>query len=624
MSWRFTLKSGWRRSESVSFTTSVIRFLSWPWVAGLLAALSLGMHAALLPHLTSAIPSDLGDPLLNTWILWWNAHQLPFTDAYWNAPAFAPMARALGLSETLLGLTWLTTPLQWFGASPVLAYNVLFIALPVLNGLSAYWLCLVLTGRRDAATIGALAFAFAPYHADQLSHIQTEALFFMPIAAAALHQYWTASDRRWLVVLAGATALNALVCGYFLLFFSIFLGIAVVWLTLSSGDLKKSGAVLASLAIAMLSIAPVIVTFRSVRSQYGLARGQPEVEFYSADATSPMFASHRLAVWPLTADPNHPGKAAYPGLAIVLVVLAGAASASRGRIKPALMAESRPVVALLALAMTMVIAGATVIPRPQKVISIGLYLGLIAVLGSRQLRALVRSASTPALYVIGLVAAAALSVGPVGRAFGHRFWYKPPYLFLMRLPGFDAARVPSLFITIEVLCLAVLAAFAIARLWPAVTRASLVAVAAIAALIVIDGWSIVPVVTVPGPPPVALTADLVLELPAYGWVENVQAMYRGMAHGRPVVNGYSGYLPPQFERLQADLWKDCVLSLDTWRGGRSMDAVIWRQAGSAPTLDADLRKLWPGASREETPASIVYRQPRTSAPTDVRNLNRCK
>jgi hypothetical protein len=412
------------------------------------------------------------------------------------------------------------------------------------------------------------------------------------------------------------------VCGYFLLFFSVFLGIALVWLTLTSGDLKKAGAVLASLALAVLAIAPVIVTFRTLRTELGLVRGQPEIEFYSSDATAPVFASANLAVWPFTADPNHPGQAAYPGVAIVLVVLAGAVAASRGRITPALRAESRPLVAILMLAMTAVIAGATVIPKPHKVISIGLYLGLIAVLGSRQLRALVRSASTATLYVIGLVAAAALSVGPVGRAFGHRFWYKPPYLFLMRLPGFDAARVPSLFATIEILCLAVLAAFAVTRLWPAVTRASLVPIAAIASLIVIDGWPIVPAVPVPAPPPAVLTADLVVELPSYGWVENVQAMYRGMAHGRPVVNGYSGYDPPHFARLQEDLRNNCVNSLEGLRAGRSMDAVIWRGDASAVVFDAALRRLWTGASREETAAAVVYRQPRTASEADPEKL-RC-
>ena len=63
---------------------------------------------------------------------------MPFTAAYWNAPAFAPAPHVLALSETLLGLTWLTSPLQWLGASPLVAYNVLVLATPVLNGLSMY------------------------------------------------------------------------------------------------------------------------------------------------------------------------------------------------------------------------------------------------------------------------------------------------------------------------------------------------------------------------------------------------------------------------------------------------------------------------------------------------------
>ena len=134
---------------------SPLRFLSWPWVAGLLSLLTLVMHAELIEGIGVSIAGDLGDPLLNTWILWWNAQQVPLTDAYWNAPSFAPMPNALALSETLLGLTWLTTPLQWMGASALVAYNVMFILAPVLNGLSAYWLCLVLTSRRDAALIGA-------------------------------------------------------------------------------------------------------------------------------------------------------------------------------------------------------------------------------------------------------------------------------------------------------------------------------------------------------------------------------------------------------------------------------------------------------------------------------------
>ena len=45
------------------------RYLWWPWVAGALALLSLAQHGQLIWQFGSAIPSDPGDPILNTWIL---------------------------------------------------------------------------------------------------------------------------------------------------------------------------------------------------------------------------------------------------------------------------------------------------------------------------------------------------------------------------------------------------------------------------------------------------------------------------------------------------------------------------------------------------------------------------
>lgn len=190
--------------------------------------------------------------------------------------------------------------------------------------------------------------------------------------------------------------------------------------------------------------------------------------------------------------------------------------------------------------------------------------------------------------VIALLIAAAAIVAYRGRARSTRL---PPW--------------PARFMSIEVLCLAVLAALATVRLWPAVSRRSLAVVAATAAAIVVDGWARLPVVGVPGPMPVPVTADMVVELPTRGWSEDVAAMYRGMSHGRPVVNGYSGWVPPHYVRLQADLRHDCVKSLERVRGDRSMDAVIWRNHEAAGVTDAALRDLWPGAKREETDQVIV-------------------
>lgn len=583
--------------------------------------LTVALHWALLGQVSTAVPADLGDPLLNTWILWWNAQQIPLTEAYWNAPAFAPMTRALALSETLLGLTWLTTPLQWLGASPVTAYNVMYVAEPLLNGLSAYWLCLVLTARRDAALIGALALAWAPYHATQVSHIQTGATFFMPAALAALHLYWSTAMRRWLLVFGVMTMLNALACGYFLLFFTVLLGIVVSWLTIATRDVKKLAAVTGAVVLTVLAISPVILVFRSVRSEYNLVRSVAEMQRNSADASSFLLGANQLLLWPFPTDPNKPELAAYPGTAIVLLIVLGGVTAWRHRSQ---LRESPVVLGLLALSMATVVISGAFFPRPYKAISVGIYLGILAIVASRRFRAALTSRSIPVLYLVALLAASALALGPVGHVFGHRFWYKPPYSLLLGLPGFDAARVPALFASIEIVCLSVLAAFAVTRVWPVVTRRSLAATAVAAALIVADGWTVIPVVAVPKPPPPGLTADLVIELPAYGWVENVQAMYRGMTHNRPVVNGYSGYVPPHFQQLQADLFKDCVANLDRVRGGRSMDAVIWRDAGAAAATDAALRRIWPAAVREETPAAIVYHQPRSQPASNTDSRDRCR
>ena len=589
--------------------------------------LSLVQHGQLIGQFGSAIPSDPGDPILNTWILWWNAHHVPLTDAYWNAPAFAPAPNALALSETLLGLTWLTTPLQWLGASPLAAYNVMFVLTPVLNGLSAYWLCLTLTGRRDAALVGSFAFAFAPYHASQLAHLQTRAMFFMPIALAALHRYWNGGELRWLVPFAAAIALNALVSGYFLIYFGVFVALAIGWLAVAFPDRRKVAAALGALGVAALMVWPVFSTYRSVQHEWNLGRSINEVETFSADLSSIAQGATSLVLWPVRTPVHRPELDGYPGMAIGALAAAAALMAFRHRRRDLAGGAWRTLVvrSLAAISGVVFAAGVGVFLMQRasyKVFGVAIDLGLLAVLLSARFTALVRSGSMMALYATGAVIAWLFALGPTGRVFGHRFWYKAPFAWFMQWPGFGSVRVPARFMCVEILCLAVIAAFAFARIWPASKRGSVLAALAIAAAIAIDGWARLPVVPAPKPLPVAVTADLVVELPTWSAEDDVGAMYRGISHGRPVVNGYSGFVPPHYVGLQEDLRNNCVNSLERLRAGRSMDAVIWRRDASASALDAGLRRLWTGASREETAGVVVYRQPRTPPETDPAKL-RC-
>lgn len=96
-----------------------------------------------LPVLTTNLPSDLGDPLLNTSILAWNAKHLPLTTDWWNFPAFAPLSGVTAFTEHLLGAYPLSSPIIWETGNAVLAYNVLLLACFPLNGLATYALVLV-------------------------------------------------------------------------------------------------------------------------------------------------------------------------------------------------------------------------------------------------------------------------------------------------------------------------------------------------------------------------------------------------------------------------------------------------------------------------------------------------
>jgi hypothetical protein len=606
---------------------------SWTWgFALVLTGLTLALHWRLLVRFGSAIPSDPGDPLLNIWILWWNAHHVPFTAAYWNAPIFAPAPYALALSETLLGLTWVTTPLQWLGASPLVAYNTLFVATPILNGLSAYWLCLTLTKRPDAAAIGGLAFAFAPYHASQLAHIQTEAMFWMPVALVGLHNYWSTGQRKWLVCLGAATAMNALTCGYFLLYFAVFLSIAILWLTIASGTRAKVIAVATTLAISALPLVPVALTYRFVRRLWNLSRPITEIQSFGADVVATVLGADRLVFWPVRGPEwQLPGGLypQYPGVVIALLVLAGAGVAFRRRRRDHPHPRwRRGIVVLLVAAAAFEFAAACVywvvgpwavrlgpiditLSRPYAAVGLAIALLIVATIVSPRFTALVRSGSLPGLYATGAGVAGILALGPVGRVAGHRFWSVAPFEWLMPLPGFDAARVPALFFAITVLCLAVLAACALDWLIPRATRRSLAFTGALAAAIVLDGWAIMPVVDAPGPIP-SMTGELIVELPRIDRVfDDTAAMYRAMRHERPIVNGYSGYYPPHYEWLIDDLRNYCVDSLDAVRGGRSLDVILWRRRPGAGALDNEMTKLWGQSGREDTIDMVLYHVPRT-------------
>lgn len=608
---------------------------AWDLAAlALFAALALALHAPILPHLTTHVPADPGDPLLNTWILWWNTQAAPWSANYWNAPAFAPSPNALALSETLLGLTPFTTPVQWLGGSPLLAYNLFYVLTSFLNGASAFVLARALTGRSDAALVGALAFMFAPYRAAQLPHVQTLATFFMPLALVGLHQYWKTGRAWWLVCLFAATVMNGLVSGYHLVYFAVPLGLACLWITASdTTSWRRPFAVVGTLAAALVAMLPVLLPYLAVHERWNLHRGIGEMQLYSADITSFLSGARHLWWRPLPTLIDIPEADVYPGLAVLACLALGVVAwrqSAGARI--ALPSSPRPirvlrgvltaVAAIAALTALMgAIAGPFALgfgPLEVSVTSLNKPLGaalsamlMVGVL-SPGVRASASRGSLVGLYVAIAVVATILMLGPEGRFLGHRFWYKAPSAWLLEVPGFNTVRVPARWAIIQFLATSMLAAMAFAA-WQARQRATQAwLTVAISVALIADGWYRLPVVPVPLPLDPAPQADLVVELPTHGWTEDTAAMYHGIAHHRPVVNGYSGYAPPHWEALATDMQALCLDSLNAVRGGRSLDVVVDTRAYLGEEALAAVRAQWPAAPESVSGQRVTRHVPATS------------
>jgi hypothetical protein len=188
-------------------------------------------------HLSTRVPHDLGDPVLNTWILWWNARAVPFTARWWSPPILIPVDGALALSEHLAGLGIFATPIQLLGGTPLLAYNVCVVLSCALSGWFAYLLVFRLTGSRMAGLCGGVAYATAPYRAGQLSHVQVLTSQWMPAVLLGMHEYYLDRPAPVARAVRGRLVAAGAVERHYLLFFPVLI---VLWLAWFAGWRRSS------------------------------------------------------------------------------------------------------------------------------------------------------------------------------------------------------------------------------------------------------------------------------------------------------------------------------------------------------------------------------------------------
>jgi F5/8 type C domain len=516
----------------------------------------------LVLNLGSNVANDLGDSLLNMSIMAWNARTLPLTEHWWSMPQFYPAYGATAFSEHLLGLSPITTPILLATRNPVLAYNAaLFLSFP-LTALAGHALGWSITKRHDAALITGLAFGFAPYRTAQLSHIQVLSSYWMPLSLVGLVRYFGDDRRaRWLVLFAGAWMMQALTCGYYFFYLSVLIGLWLLWFVVGRRPWSDLARVIGVWAVAVVLMTPILYGYWRIQRMYGMRRWPNEIAAFSADVASVFKAPPALHIWGWLDAIDRPESELFPGLTILVLIVAGAVvgwksfAAGRRRLRavPVLVAAA---MVFLLVAPTPILFGAwkleiggvqlLSVGTPHKPLSVAFALLLAAAALSPTARALWVRRSPFAFYLLAVFAMWLLALGPAPTLMGQPILYKAPYTWLMSVPGVEGVRVPARFWMLAVLCLAAAGTLALVRLglnWPHLRRTfTIVACVGILA----DGWPTP--ITLPEPPdrrPNRTAAHARLDLPLTV-PHDLKALYWGIFHERPLVNGYSGHFAPHY------------------------------------------------------------------------------
>jgi hypothetical protein len=426
------------------------------------------------------------DPFLSMWRLQWVAHALPGDAAHlFDGNIFAPHLRTLAYSDATLVQSALAAPWLWSRANPVLVYNLLLLGGIVTSGLGMFVLVRHLTGNVDAALVSAAIFTLIPYRVEHFMHLELQWTVWMPLTFWAIHRVFEDGTLRRGAIAGVLLSLQVLSSLYYGAFLGLMVAVLVVSLALARPrDAKRS---VLPLAIAAIMAAAVMAAYARPYMENARelgTRNLGDVSQFSAHLASYVTAPLQNWLWGWTAS-------RFDGNEL--------------RLFPGLIA-----VALALLALT---------HRPRRRV-VWAYLVVAAV-------------------------AATLSLGVNGPIY--RWMYD--HLWVL-----GAFRAPARFSILAFCALAVLAGIGFEHLErivsaPRIRKGLLVAV--LVAVGLECGSGPMYLVDVPRLAPVPdvykflnhRDRAVVLELPTFLTAEY---MYWSATHWSPLVNGYSGYAPPDY------------------------------------------------------------------------------
>jgi hypothetical protein len=552
------------------------------WREGLLALAGFVTVAVTYLRLTfdrflGAIAPDPGDPLFNLAILRWGASQarLGFPD-FWNPTFFFPTRGALALSDHLIGPGIALGLLEAVGFPPAAGYNLLLLA-GLAGGAFSCFLVLRWSGLGTAgAAMGALAWSFTASRWAELSHLQVLLTLWVPLVLWSFDRLLAEPSRRHVLHFVGFYALH--ISGGAYLAYLIHLPLAAIFVVRNHGrwrDLLARGSragtahqAAAFAACAGLYLA-MYLPYVKLRSELGAAAGFELVR---------PFLVH-LAAW-FRVGPRTVYAGALPeflrsdtvalfvGLVPGVLALFGLVAWIGHRRQPGRAVSARD----RGLAAFSVLAALTALGLADAAAS-----GLAGI-DRREFSALrATSFASAAVALLSfalwqLVARRWRRNGPAERTDRQTWWTglltaglfagfaaHTSGMMILRalLPGFDTIRVPGRLFVFSGFALAALAGAGLDALLsrsrsPLSRRAAIAFLFAFALVELAPAGSTIEWVALPVgealPPAYRWLAEhdeveAVIELPMLEYWRETPRLYFWSFHLRPLVNGYSGYLP---------------------------------------------------------------------------------
>ena len=539
-------------------------------------AATVAIGRDVLAHASTAAMHDSGDPLLTAAILHWTTTHLPLSPEWWQFPIFFPTRDTLAFSEHLLGISIISTPIEWATGSVMVTHNVMALLTFPLSAAAMYALVRRLTRSSAAAFIAGLAFGFAPYRISQAPHIQMLALFWAPVALLGLHAFMETRRTRWLAVYAASWALQAAANGYALVFFSLLIGLWIVWFVVARRDWDAVLRIAIATAVGGLALSPVLYTYVTVHARHGFVRGVEEIQSFSADVGAGLCAPELLTVWGWVRVFCKPEGELFPGVGTAALFVVGVAlifTTRRSEDVPAhagawamwAVVASR-VVGFIAIVYWLATASILLfgpwrvdlgplhlsVSSLRKTLLIALPATALLIVLSPRLRSVASRRPVLAFYVFAAFVTWMLALGPNITSMGTDTHMSGPFRLLMALPGMAGLRVPARFWMITIMCLGVVAGLVVAEVVDRRKRISrALLTAALAVIVLADGW-VNPMPTVPLEPlpfaPATLAGRVVLRLPIRDVVD-IPATYDAVVGGWRSINGYSGYGPNYYAAL---------------------------------------------------------------------------